>query len=153
MNEPVASRPHIPGYGIPESLEGLLSWSDVEKNLQAASSYWLVTVAVDGSPHSRPVDGIWLDGLLYFAGCETKWSSNLRGNSRAEVHLENTQQVVILKGRVEWVSASAPGMERVIEAGKKKYRDEYRGDRWAFRPNVAFAWRDFPVDATRWRFS
>jgi hypothetical protein len=153
MNEPVASRPHIPGYGISESLAGLLSWSDVEKNLQAAGSYWLVTVAVDGSPHSRPVDGIWLDSILYFAGRQTKWSGNLRENSRAEVHLESTQQVVILEGRVERVSANAAEMERVIEAGTKKYGDEYRGDRWAFRPNVAFAWRDFLGDATRWRFS
>jgi hypothetical protein len=152
MNEPVPSRPHIPSYGIPESLEGVLSWSEVEAVLEAAGSYWLVTVAVDGSPHSRPVDGIWLDGVLYFAGRETKWSSNLRGNSRAEVHLENTQQVVILGGRVEWVSAGAPGMERVIEAGKKKYGDEYAEDRWAFKPSVAFAWTDFPADATRWRF-
>jgi pyridoxine/pyridoxamine 5'-phosphate oxidase len=122
MNEPVASRPHIPGYGISESLAGLLSWSDVEKNLQAASSYWLVTVAVDGSPHSRPVDGIWLDSILYFAGRQTKWSSNLRENSRAEVHLESTQQVVILEGRVERVSANAAEMERVIEAGHEEVR-------------------------------
>jgi hypothetical protein len=66
MNEPVASRPHVPGYGISQSLDGLLSWSEVEKSLEAARSYWLVTTSVDGSPHSRPVDGIWLDGVLYF---------------------------------------------------------------------------------------
>jgi hypothetical protein len=153
MNEPVASRPHISGYGIPESLEGLLSWSDVEKSLEAAGSYWLVTVTVDGSPHSRPVDGIWLDGVLYFAGGATKWSRNLVENSRAQVHLESTQHVVILKGRVERTAANAPGMEQVREAGERKYGNEYRGDRWAFRPNVAFAWRDFPSDATRWRFA
>jgi nitroimidazol reductase NimA-like FMN-containing flavoprotein (pyridoxamine 5'-phosphate oxidase superfamily) len=119
MNEPVASRPHVPGYGISQSLDGLLSWSEVEKSLEAARSYWLVTTSVDGSPHSRPVDGIWLDGVLYFGGGGTRWSRNLRENPRAEVHLESTQRVVILEGEVERVSANAHGMEEVNEAGKR----------------------------------
>jgi hypothetical protein len=38
------------------------------------------------------------------------------------------------------------GMERVNEAGKREYGNEYAGDRWAFWPSVAFAWTDFPVD-------
>ena len=152
MNEPEASRPHVPGYGIPQSVEGLLSWPNVANRLEAATSYWLVTAGPHGWPHSRPVDGVWLDGVLYFAGGATRWSRNLRENPRAEVHLESTQRVVILEGEVERVSPNAHGMESVNEAGRRKYGNEYKGDRWGFKPNVAFAWKDFPADATRWRF-
>jgi len=152
MPEPNASRPHIPGYGVAAGPEGLLSWREVEKRLAAAQSYWLATVTATGRPHSRPVDGIWLDGALYFAGGDVQWSRNLGANPAAQVHLESAQQAVILEGRVERIAATAPELQRVAEAGRVKYGNDYAGERWVFRPTTAFAWTNFPKDATRWRF-
>jgi hypothetical protein len=152
MPEPKASRPHIPGYGISAGPEGLISWSEVEKRIETARSYWIATVSAMGRPHSRPVDGIWLDGALYFAGGDVKWSRNLRENPAAQVHLESTEQVVILEGSVERIAAKAPELERVAEAGRTKYGNDYAGERWVFRPTTAFAWTNFAKDATRWRF-
>lgn len=37
-----------------------LKWRDVE----AAPNYWLSTVTPGGRPHTRPVDGVWVDGAL-----------------------------------------------------------------------------------------
>ena len=67
--EPVADRPRIPeDYGIPTDTEGLLPWSYVAGRLADAKHYWLSTVTPSGAPHTRPVDGFWLDGRLYFGG-------------------------------------------------------------------------------------
>ena len=67
--EPVATRPRLPeDYGVPTDTEGLLSWSHVDRRLTEAKHYWLSTVTPDGAPHTRPIDGFWLDGRLYFGG-------------------------------------------------------------------------------------
>ena len=36
MTGPRADRPHIPGYGIPESLDDILDWSWARERLEAA---------------------------------------------------------------------------------------------------------------------
>ena len=35
-----SSRPHIPGYGIPEKKEGLLPWFHVTERMAQAMHYW-----------------------------------------------------------------------------------------------------------------
>jgi hypothetical protein len=43
---PVASRPHMPGYGLlgPDQGSGLLPWSWAEERLSASHDYWVATV-------------------------------------------------------------------------------------------------------------
>ena len=36
MTEPRGDRPHVPGYGIPESVDGILPWSWARERLEAA---------------------------------------------------------------------------------------------------------------------
>lgn len=120
MNEPVASRPHIPGYGISESIGDQVAWAEVSNSLENAKSYWIATSDLSAMPHCRPVDGVWLDGALYFAGGATKWSRNLHENAQAVVHLESTERVVILEGFVERIAAAAPDMIRVNESAMRK---------------------------------
>jgi hypothetical protein len=43
--EPVARRPHMPGYGVLGAAEGsgLLAWSWADERLRASHDYWLAT--------------------------------------------------------------------------------------------------------------
>src|SRR5262245_3896748 len=57
---PLAGRPLMEGYGVPEHEEGLLPWSRAEEKLAAAKNYWVSTVSDGGQPHAMPVWGAWL---------------------------------------------------------------------------------------------
>jgi len=155
---PQASRPHIEGYGIPRNKKGLLPWSHVEERMAHARVYWISTVSPDHRPHATPVDGVWLDGQLYFGGSpQTRRNRNLAENPAVCVHLESGSDVVILHG--DAFELQAPEREltlRLAEASAQKYGyapkpEEYgAGGVFVFRPRVAFAWKQFPTDVTRW---
>ncbi|MEX0785946.1 MAG: pyridoxamine 5'-phosphate oxidase family protein [Dehalococcoidia bacterium] len=157
--EPTASRASLPKeYGLPPD-SAALPWSYVDERMSAAKHYWLSTVAPDGTPHARPIDGIWLDGTLYFGGSpDVRWMKNLAGNPAASLHLEDAEQAVILDGEV---GNSRPDHEqavRLAEASNAKYDfgqkvEDYEAiDVATFSPRVAFAWRVLFKDATRFRF-
>lgn len=55
--EPTPSRPHMPGYGLPNGSEGLMPWSWAEERLQGSHNYWLATVRPDGRPHLMVIGG------------------------------------------------------------------------------------------------
>ncbi len=56
---PSRDRPEMPeGYGVPDSSDGLLDWSDVEARLLAAPQYWMATTRPDGRPHVVPRWGV-----------------------------------------------------------------------------------------------
>lgn len=162
---PKASRPHIPGYGIPEGEEGMLPWSKVSERLESARNYWIGTTRPDGRPHAVPVWGAWVDGALYFEGGGRK-ARNLAANPAVAVHLESGDDVVILEGVVEEISRPDRALfARIDDAFAAKYEykpsdnlksaedDPYpKGGLYAVRPHVVFAWSRFPVDATRFRF-
>ena len=83
--KPRASRPHIPGYGIPETEEGMLPWSHVVERVETARNYWVATVGgplgTDGRPHTIPVWGVWMDRTLYHGGGpNTRRGRNLDAN-------------------------------------------------------------------------
>jgi hypothetical protein len=48
--EPEASRPHVPGYGIPTTKKGMLSWSHADERLARSRHYWVATASSDGRP-------------------------------------------------------------------------------------------------------
>lgn len=141
-----------------------LPWDHVESRLREAPNYWLTTVGPDGSPHARPVDGVWVDGALCFGGSpDTRWVRNLRDNPALSVHLPSGDDVVILDGTAELVSDPAdPLAAASTAASTSKYPQYYEGRDtsepavpfWALRPRRAYAWTlaGFPKGSTRWTF-
>jgi nitroimidazol reductase NimA-like FMN-containing flavoprotein (pyridoxamine 5'-phosphate oxidase superfamily) len=158
VSGPIASRPHIPDYGIPKDKKGLLPWSHVSERMAKATHYWVCTVDPDGRPHATPVDGLWLDDQLYFGGSpKTRRNRNLAANSAVAVHLESAMDVVILHGDAHELRAPDRSLAiRLSEASVKKYgygprpEDFAAGGTFVFRPQMALAWTKFPKDATRW---
>ena len=122
--------------------------------------YWVSSVDDEGRPHSTPVDGMWIDGRLYFGGSPTtRRNRNLVANPAACVHLEEAMDVVILHGDArELRDVSRDLSQRVIAVSKAKYgfappvEDLGAGGVFEFEPRLVFAWKDFTKDATRFRF-
>ena len=162
MTDPRADRPHVPGYGIPETLDGTLRWSWASERLERALVYWLATTGSDLKPHVIPIWGAWVDGRWYVEGGATRWQRNLRENPQLAIHIEIGDEVVIVEGTAtELIAPAAPLSDRIL-AGYAKYKaaDDYEasadnwkeGGLWELRPIKAFAWSDFPADMTRFRF-
>ncbi len=159
---PTADRPVMPNeYGVPTSTEGLLGWTEVEPRLAAARVYWVATAGPGGKARVRPVDGLYLDGTLYFGGSpETRWVRDIAGNPHVSVHLDGASDVVILEGEARVLqSIDRQTAERLAAMSNAKYPDynmkpdDYAGPGpIAFRPSVGFAWTSFPKDVTRFRF-
>lgn len=157
---PNATRPQMQGYGIPKDNKGLLPWSHVSERMAKAMHYWVSTVSPDGRPHATPVDGLWLDGELYFGGDpRTRRNRNLAANPACCIHLESGKDVVILHGvALELREIDRPTAVRLSEESKQKYGygltpEQYQktAGMYAFRPRMVLAWSNFPKDATRWR--
>lgn len=166
-DEITRDRPTMPdGYGVPDDVDGLIAWSDVEQRLVSASEFWMATVRPDGRPHVVPRWGVWLDGRLWYDGSpRTRHARNVRTNPACTLHLESGVDVVIIEGTS---TASTPVTDplgkRLSETFGRQYRE--RGyapppDAWSgadagglmtFTPITALAWRDFPTDVTRFRF-
>jgi nitroimidazol reductase NimA-like FMN-containing flavoprotein (pyridoxamine 5'-phosphate oxidase superfamily) len=160
-NSPSVSRPKIPAeYGIPKNNKGLLSWSHVAERMTQAMHYWICTVDTKGRPHVTPVDGLWLNDRLYFGGSpQTLRNRNLAANPAVSVHLDSSDDVVILQGDA---SLQTPDHELAVQlsrASAEKYgyapkpEDYQTSGVRVFRPNTVFAWKQFPKDVTRWQFA
>jgi len=158
---PKASRPHMPGYGIPKDKKGLLPWSHVTERMAEAQNYWVCTVSPDGRPHATPVWGLWVDDRLYFGGSpNTRRNRNLAENPAVCVHLESGSDVIIVHGDAQELRAPDQSLvTRLIEVSKSKYGyapkpedyDQTPGT-YVLRPRWALAWKEGLKDATRWNF-
>lgn len=168
MHEPSRDRPRIPpGYGVPDTKNGVLEWAVVEARLRSSLHFWMATTRPDGSPHVVPRWGVWLDGRFWYDGStDTIHVKNLNSNSRCVLHLEDGREAVIVEGVSE--AAEPPGLqlgarlaaEMAAKYGELGYAPE--ADAWegaeagglrVFNPVKAMAWFDFPTDVTRFRFS
>jgi general stress protein 26 len=158
---PTADRPVIPkGYGVPSHTRGLVPWSHVEARLTQTRVYWLATINSAGRPYVRPVDALYVDGMIFVGGSpETRWMQNLRENPEASVHLDGVDDVAIIEGVVETVTPDRPQAERLASASNAKFPEygmtvaSYEGQPTvAVRPRRAYAWTAFPKDVTRFRF-
>lgn len=162
MTEPTADRPHVPGYGIPESTDGILPWAWASERLGRALVYWLATASSEAAPHMIPIWGAWVDGRWYVEGGPTRWQRNLHANPQLAIHVEFGEEVVIVEGTAREIVAPAAGLADRIVAGYAKYIEakDYRADPanwsqgglWELRPVKAFAWSVFPDDMTRFTF-
>ncbi len=163
---PRRSRPAFPdGYGLPETDQGLLEWSQVEARLVASEHYWLTTVRPDGRPHVVPRWGVWLDDRFFYDGAPTtRHAVNLRDNPHCSLNLEDGKEAVVVEGTSAATRADADGLgARLAEAFVKYHAAGYSPgpDAWAgedggglrvLKPVTALAWFSFPTDATRFTF-
>ena len=168
---PTVERPQVPeGYGIPAdgSSDGMLTWEWAEEHLTKAPNYWFATTYPDGRPHTSPVWGVWMDGILYFDGSpETRRMKNIAARPEVSVHLESGDEVVILEGTAREVSKPERALTEALSA---RYTAKYKAhayapaaDQWdqgglyAMTPSKALGWtfregEEFGKTYTRWRF-
>jgi nitroimidazol reductase NimA-like FMN-containing flavoprotein (pyridoxamine 5'-phosphate oxidase superfamily) len=140
-------------YGIPESDSGMLSWDHVVQRVTPSRNYWLATVWPGGRPHTLPVWGVWVDGRLHFGGGRgTRKAKNLVANPHVSIHLEDGNDVVIIEGTAEEV-CDPDLQERLDDAYEAKYGIRHGTPVWRVNPARVFAWTNFPVDTTCWRFT
>ena len=148
------SRPYVPGYGIPKHTRGLLPWSFVDQRMSKAMNYWVCTLGANGTPHARPVWGVWVDNAICFGGHGVRWECNLAANPEVTVNLESSEEVVILEGAAQRVTnPDDPIVPLVKKASDAKYGMSGPPPFWSLRPRAVFAWtlKARFQDATRWR--
>jgi len=162
MGEPRVDRPEIPAeYGIARAT-GHVDWRHVEERLERARVYWIATVGAGGRPRVRPVDGMYVDGVIYVGGSlETRWIRDLAANPHVSVHLDSLEgDVVIVDGDAEVLRSNSDAFaERMAAASNAKYPEygmkpaQFKGPGpIAIRPRKVIAWTDFMKDPTRFRF-
>jgi Pyridoxamine 5'-phosphate oxidase len=161
---PIASRPHMPGYGIVAADEGsgLLPWSWAEERLIGSHDYWLATSWSDGRPHVMPVWAVWFDASLWFScSLASRKTRNLLADRRGVLTTDDPRSPVIVEGVTEIVSDPVV-LRAVLDAENAKYGTDYGIELldtavsacFRFRPVWAFGLseRDFTGSPTRWRF-
>ncbi|HXY51704.1 MAG TPA: pyridoxamine 5'-phosphate oxidase family protein [Terriglobales bacterium] len=155
---PKASRPYMPGYGVPASARGMLAWKWAERRLARSHNYWVITARPDGTPHAMPVWGIWIDSAFYFStGRETRKAKNLARNPNCVVLSERPEEAVIVEGAAEEVTDPAR-WKALSKPYFRKYKpwklDPAMGAIYLVRPRVVFAQYEprFAATATRWKF-
>jgi nitroimidazol reductase NimA-like FMN-containing flavoprotein (pyridoxamine 5'-phosphate oxidase superfamily) len=162
--EPRASRPEIPGYGLPKTRKGLLPWRWALDRLGKSQQYWVATVRPDGRPHVMPVWGLWLDGTFCFStGSKSRKARNLGKNSHCVVCNENSAEAVVVEGTAKPLRDVS-----VIRSFLRLYERKYKYDMsgmaqgmlelkepvFAVHPHTAFGLyeKKFAETATRWQF-
>jgi hypothetical protein len=145
------------GYTPPGTKRKFLAWSFADTRLRKAHNYWLCTTRPDARPHAAPVWGLWSDGAFVFStDPSSRKARNLAEESRAIVHLESGDEVVIVEGEVERIE-----LTRAIDAAyHRKYGMHLIGfpgpaGIFRLRAEVVMAWRekDFSSSATRWQLA
>lgn len=162
--DPVASRPHMPDYGILPADEGtgLLDWSDAEERLRRSRNYWIATRWPDGRPHVMPVWAVWDGGgLLFSGGLHSRKIRNVLADRRCCATTEDAANPVVVEGMGSKVD-DVGDKQRYLDLMNTKYSTTYElsfldpGTTavvrvvpvWAFAVNED----DFSGSPTRWAF-
>jgi nitroimidazol reductase NimA-like FMN-containing flavoprotein (pyridoxamine 5'-phosphate oxidase superfamily) len=157
--DPSASRPFAPGYGImgPKEGKGLIPWRWVAGKLANCRTFWLSTVyAGQSRPHVMPVWGVWLDDAFYFStGRKSRKGQNLAANSLCTATNDDGKEAVIIEGSAKPTDDKSL-LDRVATDYKKKYKMDPRAMNepiFELRPTKVFAFieKSFPKSATRWK--
>ncbi|MCK9495554.1 MAG: pyridoxamine 5'-phosphate oxidase family protein [Dehalococcoidia bacterium] len=156
---PRLTEPHLdPSYGITHAAPDA-SWPAIEEKLIASRNYWICTTRSNGAPHSKPVWGVWSDGLWFSTGANAVTGRNLARDPRVSVHLESGDDVVILEGSVDAMSIGDIPQE-ATRAYEQKYDFDPTGDEapdgtwYRLVPSLAHTWLedDFVNSVGRWEF-
>jgi hypothetical protein len=163
IRKPKVSRPHMPGYGLPEGNKGLLPWTWAEQRLKKSHNYWITTVKRDGSPHTMVVWGLWKDGrFLFSTGSKSRKARNLAQNANCVVCTENAAEAVIIEGVAHIADVAV--RRKMLPVYERKYKFDMGAMKkdifsmkepvFAVRPRVAFGlWeKHFVGKSTRWTF-
>ena len=163
-DEPKASRPHMPGYGLPKGTKGLLPWRWAEQRLTKSHNYWITTVKTNGSPHTMVVWGLWRDGTFLFStGRQSRKSRNLKKNRHCVVCTELANEAVIVEGVAEETPDVALRRD-FLKRAERKYKFDMSGFEadilslkepiFTVRPRVVFGLDEKRSlnSATRWQF-
>ncbi|MEE8603081.1 pyridoxamine 5'-phosphate oxidase family protein [Euzebya tangerina] len=168
MSDASIDRPDMPdGYGVPDTDDGLLTWSSVEERLVAAQHYWLSSTRPDGRPHSVPRWGVWVDGAFWYDGAPTtRHVQNVNENPAVTLHLEDGEKAVIIDGQSVMSTPVTGALGQTLSAafiakyGAAGYEpepdawsDEIAGGLRIIRPLKVLAWTSFPTDVTRFTFA
>jgi hypothetical protein len=162
---PKASRPHMPGYGLPKGAKGLLPWNWAEQRLIKSHNYWITTVKPDGSPHTMVVWGLWLYGTFLFStGRQSRKTRNLQRNKNCVVCTEQAHEAVVVEGVAE-ETPDVPLRHEFLKRAERKYKfdmSDFEADIlslkepiFVVRPSVIFGLHEKKSlnSATRWTFS
>jgi len=154
---PKATRPHMPGYGLPKGTKGLLPWTWAEQRLKKSHNYWITTVRPDGAPHTMVVWGLWINGAFYFStGKQSRKARNLAGNPRCIVCTERAEEAVIVEGEAQLTQDSSS--LKFFSQYEKKYKWDMSQMQsepiYRVTPRIAFGLyeKKFMNAATRWQF-
>jgi hypothetical protein len=144
---------------VPADGGDFVDWSHVLARLEGATAYWIATVTPGGRPHVVPIWGVVVAGDLYLETGDpgTTKSRNLDANPEIVVHLDDADDAVIVRGRVESFDPRPDLGRKLAAAFAAKYPGyEPAPDAWVegglvrVEPRTVLAWRDMPT-ATRWR--
>ncbi|HEY0518350.1 MAG TPA: pyridoxamine 5'-phosphate oxidase family protein [Ilumatobacteraceae bacterium] len=165
---PIGERPAMAAYGTDSAEWRPLPWEWAAERLTANKSYWLVTVSVDGAPHSLPVWGVWNDhDLRFMFSCApmARKARNIRANPRVVFTVESTVECISVEG-VAMALTDPARIDTWVDRYVEKYGNEVPEGLADFvrahamfevKPTVAFAIiereEEFALRATRWRFS
>jgi nitroimidazol reductase NimA-like FMN-containing flavoprotein (pyridoxamine 5'-phosphate oxidase superfamily) len=161
---PKATRPQIPGYGLPRSKKGLLPWRWAERRLTKSHEFVIATVRPDRRPHMMVIWALWLDGKLYFStGSKSRKAQNLAKNPNCVVCTEDAAEAVIVEGVVR-TERSVERIQKFLRLYEKKYEwdmSDMADDLLNLKEPVFFLqprkgfglWeKKFATTATRWLF-
>jgi hypothetical protein len=135
-----------------------LAWATVRAELEQATQYWIATSRADGRTHMVPVDGLWLDDVLFYGGsAQAVHYRNVLANPNVVVHLPDPVKAVIVEGDARLANPSPALAQRLAAASQAKcgYGQDAGGYQGALGvyPRRVRAWTAFPKDATGFRFA
>lgn len=160
--EPARERPDSPpaSYGVPRKGGRFIEWAHVIERLTAAEGYWLGTVTPDNRPHVVPIWGCFVGNDLYLETGDpgTVKNRNLRANPNVFVHLDDVNDVVLVRGTAFEIQPTAE-LGQVLAAEMHRKYPGYEpeptswdtGGMWRVDPETVIAWTQMPT-STRWRF-
>jgi hypothetical protein len=160
--EPPRERPDSPpeGYGVPQRGGEFIDWGHVIDRLTSAEGYWIGTVTPDDRPHVVPIWGCFVGDDLYLETGDpaTIKNRNLRANTNVMIHLDDVNDVVIVRGRAVEIRPDPDLGVALAQAMHAKYPgyeptpDSWDGGgMWRIEPESVLAWKAMPT-STRWRF-
>ncbi len=91
----------MPGYGVPDDLDGVLDWNWASTRLERSLNYWVATASAEGRPHAMPVWGVWLpetERFVFSCAPRARKARNLRANPRIVVTADDSVEVVVVEG-------------------------------------------------------